>query len=73
MVNISIGDRVIDPLERVGEVTAVYPEINIAVVGFDSGEYDKVAIDLLSRYREEVPEPERKKDGLLDRIKGRFK
>lgn len=71
MINIDVGDRVIDSLERVGEVTSVYPEINIAVVRFDSGDYAKVTIDLLSRYREEIPE--RKKAGLLDRIKGRFR
>lgn len=73
MFYVSKDDRVIDILGRVGEVTSVYPEINVAVVKFDSGDYEKVSIDILSPYREIVPEPERKKAGLLEKVKGRLR
>ena len=73
MFSVNKEDRVIDTLGRVGEVTSIYPEINLAIIKFDSGTYGKVNIDLLSPYRENVPEPEPKKDSLLDKVKGIFK
>ena len=71
MLNISKDDRVIDSLGRVGEVTSVYPEVNVVIVKLDSGEYEKMDINQVVRYRENVPES--KKAGLLDKIKGVFK